>query len=181
MERLGQARRFDGESVQPRSRKDASAFAVPLNDRTVLMRRLRSELADARELGHPLSLGLVSLENLTDIKIEHGRESAERILSAIECHLSLGLRACDLVARNTGSELALLLPDTDRLGARTAIGRVHSSIGSRHWGPAETDYDLGITTGVATVDRGEAHPIDILKASVASLGARPASTHCASA
>ena len=50
--------------------------AAPRMDRTVLMQRIRLELADAKSSGQPLSLGLVSLENLTDIKIEHGRAFA---------------------------------------------------------------------------------------------------------
>lgn len=164
--------RVGGKEVHP----GPPRMIVPRLDRRILVQRLRTEIADAKSLGKPLSLGLVSLENLTDIKIEHGRAFAEKIMADVEFRLWTKLRACDLVARHTGSEFALLLPYTDHAGAVTALERVRECVETRSNNSGAIKFRLGTTMGVATEQTGAASPIDLIRASVAALGADRASS-----
>ncbi len=123
---------------------------IPRNDRTRLVERIEDELVCALALGTPLSLVLMSLENLPEVKIEDGREVADAILLEIEARLLESARPGEFVARNTGCEIALLMPDTD---APTARGRATRLIReARETSPAmqRSSVPLKLHHGVAT-------------------------------
>lgn len=89
---------------------------IPSNDRTQLYARCEEELALARALGARVHLGLIALENLPEVKIEQGRELADQILLRLESLLLDVVRPSDYVARHTGCEFAVLMPDVRGAG-----------------------------------------------------------------
>ncbi|MCP4037237.1 MAG: diguanylate cyclase [bacterium] len=166
--RLGQAGGF--EVLPDGAARGFRGSGIPNNDRMRLLERIGIELDDAATLGMPLALGLVAFENLPDLKIEHGRELGEEILAQLEGVVLDGVRAGDFVARNTGCEIALLMPYTDRRDAMRVMARLCTAIEERTFGPPELQCSLDLATGVSVTGSTRSDGKSLLKRCLADMG-----------
>ena len=128
------------------------------NHRT-LMERLGEELARARRSGTPLSLLFADLDNFRLYNELVGHERGDECLVQV-AHLLAGdergngarLRASDIVGRYGGEEFLVLLPETDRSGARIKAERLREAIEHHPFPGAErlAQGHLTISVGVAS-------------------------------
>lgn len=140
------------------------------NHRT-LMERLGEELARARRSGTPLSLLFGDLDNFKVYNDLVGHERGDDCLVQVAAVLAgqgesgSRLRASDLVGRYGGEEFLILLPETDRGGARIKAERLRESV-ERHAFPGADRLPQGhltISFGVASFP-GDAQTADDLLA-----------------
>lgn len=128
---LGETR---GELKSIREQLNDAREAVQLDPLTgVLNRRgmdivLPRELARARRVNAPMSVGMVDLDHFKHINDTFGHQAGDRVLiHMIELMRSV-LRETDLIVRYGGEEFLVILPDTDMQGARLVLDRLQDIV-----------------------------------------------------
>ena len=111
--------------------------------------RLVHEAERARRYEHPLGLVLLDLDGFKEVNDELGHPAGDRVLNEIGAILASS-RYADAAFRIGGDEFAILLPETDRLGAVAAGERLAQQIAAAalgngrvtaSWGAASHDGD----------------------------------------
>ena len=90
--------------------------------------RLQDEVAAAKRYGRAVTLVLVDLDHFKTINDTHGHPFGDRVLQATGEVLTSSVRATDAACRYGGEEFALVLTETDLVGAQTCAERVRSQI-----------------------------------------------------
>ena len=121
------------------------------NRRGFMDRLLRAQ-SEAEAQAEPLSLVMVDLDHFKRINDEHGHGVGDAVLREVAHRMRRQIRRADLLGRLGGEEFAILLPDTDLVGARTqaehllsalrgqpfpTVGRVTASLGVAQWNGRE--------------------------------------------
>jgi diguanylate cyclase (GGDEF)-like protein/putative nucleotidyltransferase with HDIG domain len=106
--------------------------------------RLSTEIARARRHGRPLSLALIDIDHFKQINDSAGHETGDRVLAEVASRLGRASRAEDVLARIGGDEFGLLLPETDRMEALSALERARQAVSRRPFGPWRVTVSAGI-------------------------------------
>ncbi|MCJ2136085.1 sensor domain-containing diguanylate cyclase [Methylobacterium sp. J-026] len=103
----------------------------------------------ARHSGKPLSLLIVDADHFKRFNDRYGHQVGDQVLQGLARCLSDSVhRPHDLVCRVGGEEFAVLLPDTDLVGAFRIAEKVHAEVSALAVGSA------GIGAGAVTVSIG---------------------------
>jgi diguanylate cyclase (GGDEF)-like protein/putative nucleotidyltransferase with HDIG domain len=104
-----------------------------LPNRVALQEILAREIERAKPEGRPVSVLVVDVDRFKAFNDRHGVESADRVLNELGTLLESGARLPDTVARTSGGEFALVLPETDKhlafMLAEDILTRIRESIG----------------------------------------------------
>lgn len=90
--------------------------------------RLEAEIKRARRQGESLALVMLDLDHFKAVNDAHGHAVGDLVLKEVGALLSSCVREWDMAARLGGEEFALILPTTDRGGAREVAERVRARI-----------------------------------------------------
>ena len=90
--------------------------------------RLEAEIKRAHRHGESLALVMLDLDHFKAVNDAHGHGVGDQVLKAVGAMLSSCVREWDMAARLGGEEFALILPTTDREGAREVAERVRMRI-----------------------------------------------------
>src|SRR6185295_15792838 len=95
--------------------------------------RLREEVARALRYGQPMSLLIADIDQFAAVNYDLGYQAGDEILRRmatvmLEDDSPDRVRTSDVVARYSGEEFVLLLPETAKPGALTKAGRVRDAI-----------------------------------------------------
>lgn len=115
-----------------------------------LDQRLSSEFERARRYNLTFSLVLLDVDQLRDINAQFGQEAGDQLLADLGIILQREIRSPDFVARYSGDEFALVLPETDSAGARRTIERIRSRVTSHSFNLLSPDFDPGLSAGIVT-------------------------------
>jgi diguanylate cyclase (GGDEF)-like protein len=86
------------------------------------------ELPRARRYGYPLSFTYVDLDHFKRINDRYGHDVGDLVLRHFAKLLKETVRECDLIFRLGGEEFCILVPHTDREGARIMMERVRAQL-----------------------------------------------------
>ncbi|HUT03387.1 MAG TPA: diguanylate cyclase [bacterium] len=115
--------------------------------------RLRAEFQRARRYMAPLSLILLDIDDFKDVNDLHGHQVGDAVLAALSRALKQEMRASDLPARYGGEEIAVILPETDRMSARAIAERLRERIeGLRFAGRGNVCFSITASFGVTSLD-----------------------------
>lgn len=122
---------------------------------------LAMEWARARRARRPLSLLLIDIDHFKRINDANGHQAGDACLRHTARVLGAAAdRPADIIARYGGDEFAVLLAETDSLGASTVARRIRSAMAK---GVAGTCYAATLSIGVATWDgEEESSPDDLI-------------------
>jgi diguanylate cyclase (GGDEF)-like protein len=155
--------------------------------------RLREEVARAQRYGQPMSLLIADIDGFATVNYDLGYQVGDEILRRIAVVLQEPLvlqeinapdrvRTSDIVARYSGEEFVLLLPETGKAGALVKAGRIRDAVALAEM-PGGRKMSLSI--GVACLPEDAADPEGLLTAAESALrGAKrggPGSVHVFSA
>lgn len=99
-------------------------------NRNYFIQRASAEVLRARRSKHPLSVLFIAVDQLPLAIEKGGMEEGHNVLRTLARILERHSRVNDLVAKFTGSEFAILLPDTDLAGAAVKGERLRRMIES---------------------------------------------------
>ncbi len=136
-------------------------------DETVQLEFKRSE-----RHGRPLALMLIEIDDLQDVGDRVGALSKGYLLSEVGAMLRTQLRLNDIGCRYTIEQLAVLMPETDAIGAHQAAEKIRTLAGEREFlstRPGE-GFHLTVSQGIASMPSSTfTSHLDFLKAAESAL------------
>jgi diguanylate cyclase (GGDEF)-like protein len=121
-----------------------------LANRRRFMEVLTLELKRAERFQSPLGLVLADLDNFKLVNDRFGHHTGDEVLRALSNVFRAGLRDVDLAARLGGEEFAVLLPETDEMGAAGVAERLRAALEALELeGPAGAALGVTASFGVA--------------------------------
>lgn len=102
-----------------------------LPHRVVLDLRMEEEITRWERSRRPLALLLMDLDNFTKLNAEYGRDVGDEILRHIATLLKQAVRTVDVGVRYGGQEFAILLPETNEMGALIVAERMRMDLASQ--------------------------------------------------
>jgi diguanylate cyclase (GGDEF)-like protein len=121
-----------------------------LPNRRAFTEAVVAELVRARRSGRALAVALVDLDDFKRINDTFGHPTGDRTLRDVAEVLREHFREIDLVSRLGGEEFAVLLPETDLVGAQEATERFVTALadvefGDDRIGPYRITASAGVT------------------------------------
>ncbi len=95
-----------------------------LPNRRALDERLDAEIQRAARFNHPLTIGMLDIDNFKSVNDTWGHPAGDAVLIAVAARMQQELRTIDVVGRFGGEEFLMILPETDIEGAWIAADRV---------------------------------------------------------
>lgn len=131
----------------------------------LLNRRAFGELADrefqaSRRHQRPLALLMLDLDHFKRINDTHGHPVGDQVLQAVTTACHRLVRGTDSFARIGGEEFALLLPDTDRVGAMKVAEKLRDTVAALSIPPLNLRVTVSI--GVSTLQVGDQRMEELL-------------------
>jgi diguanylate cyclase (GGDEF)-like protein len=113
--------------------RDAQARAITdgltgLTTHIFFQEQLASRFNEARRHHSELSVMLVDIDHFKGFNDTFGHQVGDEVLRQVSQVVKSAARNCDTVARYGGEELALVLPQTDLVGASVLAERIRESI-----------------------------------------------------
>ncbi len=119
----------EGARLRRQFERDATTDALTnLNNRRWLEERLPRLFVRHRRSATPLSLLVLDVDHFKRFNDAYGHLSGDAVLVALGKAIARSLRPTDLAARYGGEEFVVMLPDTDRVGARVVAERLRKAI-----------------------------------------------------
>jgi diguanylate cyclase (GGDEF)-like protein len=117
-----------------------------LANRRGMMQLLDRMLGHSSRTGEPFSLVMLDIDRFKQFNDDHGHLAGDAALRSLAAKLRSGVRQQDVVSRFGGEEFCLLLPSTDRAGARTLVDQLmQASPAAHHYqGVALPTFSAGI-------------------------------------
>ena len=133
--------------------------------------RLREEVARALRYSQPMSLLIADIDSFASVNYDLGYQAGDDILRRIATLLAEDespdrVRSSDIVARYSGEEFAILLPETAKSGALTKAARLRDAVGNAK---IHGERQLTLSIGVACLPDDAADPESLLTAAEAAL------------
>jgi diguanylate cyclase (GGDEF)-like protein len=126
-----------------------------LSNRRHFFALARTEFERSLRYEHPLSAIMLDVDNFKKINDRYGHAAGDQVLRVMGAQCRIALRGVDIVGRYGGEEVVVLLPETERDGARQVAERLRQSLAQT---PIPIDGGTLLITsslGVATRDPGD--------------------------
>ena len=125
------------------------------SNRRYFMEQAQRQLAAARRSGQALCLLMLDLDHFKRVNDQHGHPAGDEVLRQTAELARAQVRSADLLGRLGGEEFALLLPDTDRAGARLLGERLLQAIREREFAYEQHRLHVSASLGLAQLRPGE--------------------------
>jgi diguanylate cyclase (GGDEF)-like protein/PAS domain S-box-containing protein len=126
--------------------------------------QLRLHFMRHRQDGPPGALLMIDLDNFKTFNDAHGHAAGDMLISAVAIGLRRHLRSGDLISRIGGDEFAVLLPDTDGVGAEVVANALRKYVrDDLPNATAESNpQTMALTASIGVYSLGDEHglPID---------------------
>ncbi len=140
-----------------------------------LRRILDSEITRATQLGRPLSVALVNLDHFRRFNEVHGHAAGDRHLQAVAREIQRQLpRQADSIARCSGEEFCVVLPDTSLQGAMLVCERIRAGLAALRIDGLQAEGEVTASLGLVSLvpEEGADHRRVLRRASDALMRAK---------
>jgi diguanylate cyclase (GGDEF)-like protein/putative nucleotidyltransferase with HDIG domain len=134
-----------------------------LNNDRYFAERLEQEVNRAVRQRRPLSLMVLGLDGLAEVRARGEGRAADRRLLALAEHLARHRRTMDVACRLPGDEVAVILPDAQGLAAFLVAERLRSSLAAAD-GAERRTLSIGVASFPDQSSSGEALAADAARA-----------------
>jgi diguanylate cyclase (GGDEF)-like protein/PAS domain S-box-containing protein len=114
-----------------------------LKNRRAFEERLHEEIARARRSQESFALLLLDIDHFKHFNDSFGHPRGDDVLKSVARVLSRSVRDVDFIARHGGEEFAIILPDTDRDGAKLMGERLRVAIEENAWDARPITISVG--------------------------------------
>jgi diguanylate cyclase len=143
------------------ARRDAMTDPLTgLSNRKAFDRAIRDESAQSRATGEPVSLIMCDIDHFKRVNDNFGHQVGDQVLKLVAQTLRQCVKGQDITARYGGEEFAVILPQTNVMGAAAVAEFVRRTVESKKIVRKGTGDMLGTVTmsfGVASLAPGEAY------------------------
>ncbi|MFQ5931744.1 MAG: GGDEF domain-containing protein [Nitrospiraceae bacterium] len=133
-----------------------------LSNRRHLFEQLESEFARAQRYRRPFCLLYIDMDGFKAINDQFGHLFGDEILRGSARAMGAVLRATDLLARIGGDEFAVLLPETDLVGAEHVAAKLRKSLTAYGSQLSPSLPSLTLSVGVGLISEDDDAIEDIL-------------------
>lgn len=99
-----------------------------LANRVILDQRMEEEIKRWERSRRPLALMLMDMDGFTKINADYGRDVGDEVLKHVATVVTQAVRAIDVAVRYGGQEFAILLPETNEMGALIVAERLRMDL-----------------------------------------------------
>lgn len=128
-----------------------------IGNRRMFEGRLELELARSVRFGHPISVGLLDIDDFKQINDRYSHVCGDQVLVRAAARMSKELRDTDLLARYGGEEFAVILPETALGEAFAILDRIRIAVMNTTWsdlvGETAVTVSAGVASALASADR----------------------------
>jgi diguanylate cyclase (GGDEF)-like protein len=143
------------QADKPRASVDSTQDALTrIPNRRGITTSLLDAMAYANRYGHPLSVGMVDLDMLSDINQGLGRRAGDKALQIVASVFTDTLRMPDRAGRFGDEEFLVILPNTQLKNALKIAERIRDGVESAN-GTGSKKFPLTVSIGVAQFKKGE--------------------------
>jgi len=129
-----------------------------MNNRRSFFDLAESELKLSHRHHHPLSVVMIDIDHFKMINDVNGHAAGDEALRKLAALIRETLRQSDVSGRMGGEEFALLLPETDLIGAQAMVERLRERIENSPIHTTAGDLTLTISAGITEL-RNRDHDI----------------------
>jgi diguanylate cyclase (GGDEF)-like protein/PAS domain S-box-containing protein len=130
-----------------------------LKNRRAFDQDLEKEFARSSRHHHPLSVLMVDIDHFKVFNDTHGHQAGDEALRAVaRCIKEVARRPLDIAARYGGEEFAVVLPDTDIVGARAVAETLCEAVRGLGIINGKGNGVVTVSIGVAAVSRSNLLP-----------------------
>ncbi|MHB8453135.1 MAG: GGDEF domain-containing response regulator [Acidiferrobacterales bacterium] len=133
-----------------------------LHNRRVFYEQGTRYLAGAKRHQNVLSVLVLDIDHFKLVNDQHGHRAGDEVLVRVAAVLSGIVRNGDIVARVGGEEFAILLPETNRLGAAVLAERIRAYLEQEQIDVAGKRVPVTASIGVATFEAEQVDSFDEL-------------------
>jgi diguanylate cyclase (GGDEF)-like protein len=164
------ALKMSAAMAQLREQADHDELTGVLNRRE-FDRRLNEEWQRSIRFQRPLSLVMMDLDRFKLINDTHGHPVGDQVLRHVAQLMGSQIRQVDSLARMGGDEFALLMVETDRIGAQAVVARLRSAIADNpcRIGSSDLVIEVALSAGVAAWPENAEHLPALIAAADAAL------------
>jgi diguanylate cyclase (GGDEF)-like protein len=126
-----------------------------VHTRTVFLAALEKEIQRSERFAHPFALIVLAVDRLSDINATYGDRAGDRVIERIGIVVRNYFRDTDWVARSSGREFAVLLPETQSGNAERLAERIRTAVEERlqlHDYRAEQPFPVTVSVGVLSAE-----------------------------
>lgn len=124
--------------------------------------RLYAEFARINRIPEPLSLLFIDIDLFKCINDSHGHLAGDEILQGVAQVIKNNVREIDFLARYGGEEFSVILPGTDREGARKMAERLRQAVAEKSFQVGWKELKVTVSVGAATYPDDAADKEDLL-------------------
>lgn len=113
--------------------------------------RLQEEMLRARRYNKPFSVLMLDIDHFKNVNDRYGHQAGDEILIAVADLVRLSVRPVDVACRYGGEELAVILPETTKEGARVVAERIRHTVEESLTATPQGDtIQVTVSIGLAT-------------------------------
>ena len=102
----------------------------------------------------PVTLAYIDLDNFKQVNDKLGHSEGDKALRVVSEQFLSSLRATDVAGRFGGDEFAILLPETDEVGAKSIFNKLRSELIQE---TQKHNWPIGFSMGVVSFDSPAFH------------------------
>ena len=150
------------ESKKALAEQATTDSLTKIKNRRSFYTQAEQNLIACRRYGKDMSLLLLDIDHFKKVNDTFGHHAGDEVLVKVAELLVLMMRGVDAVARFGGEEFAVLLPETNRLGAAVLGERIRSAIEKEQIKVDNRLIPVTVSIGIATLAAEEVESIDQL-------------------
>jgi diguanylate cyclase (GGDEF)-like protein len=121
-----------------------------------LVEHLPREFARSQRYGRALAILHCDIDGFRAFNDRFGRDAGDELLRTLFASADGCLRKCDWLARTSGAEFMIVLPETTARGAHCAANKLRRLFGLHPTSASAGPAALSVSIGVTAVDRNDA-------------------------
>ena len=126
------------------------------------MERFMEEYTRSQKFNHKLSFLMLDIDHFKECNDKFGHLVGDIVLMNVADEIKNNIRQVDLAGRFGGEEFAVILPETDKIGAELSAERLRSAIKNRVIKAYDETINATVSIGVATFPDDASRPEELI-------------------